>query len=170
MATDERSAASIWRQREIAVIYRRGRGIPLMVKLPYSPDNFTWLRAEKHRKPEWIKQFKCWEVPIAWFDDVILRALKRFGRIYVIQPFRALEKCAPACWNARAFQCECSCLGKNHGSFPAGNWWVISETFAMQWQGRELACRLIERRPAGSQKSENRDSPPTAVPPPVSCV
>ena len=69
----------------------------------------------------------------------------RFGRVYVIQPYREFEKCAPACWNATGFTCECSCMGKNHGSMPGGRWWVVADTFAIQWQGRRLACRLIER-------------------------
>jgi hypothetical protein len=149
MEAQDQTAAAIWKQTKIPVLYRRGRGIPLMLKLPYSRDNFDWLRNDSHRKPDWNARYKCWEVPNAWFDDVIRRSLQRFGRIYVIQPFRALEKCAPACWNAKGFECECSCMGKNHGSeIPSGNWWVISETFAMQWQGRELACRLVEARPA----------------------
>jgi hypothetical protein len=37
-------------------------------------------------------------------------------------------------------------MGQNHGSHVSGTWWVISETFAMRWQGRELACRLIVKR------------------------
>jgi hypothetical protein len=149
--SQQRSAAAIWRQSQIPVIYRRGRGLPLMVRLPYSPDNFDWLRNENRRKPEYDRQYKCWYVPSSWFDDLIRRTLQKFGRVYVIQPFRALEKCAPACWNAQGFECECSCLGMNHGSSASGNWWIISETFAMRWHERELACRLIERRPPPAQ-------------------
>jgi hypothetical protein len=146
--SQQRSAAEIWRQKQIPVIYRRGRGARLMVKLPYAPDNFDWLRDDNRRKPEYDGQYKCWLVPSSWFDAIIRRTLQRFGRVYVIQPFRAFEKCAPACWNAEGFECECSCLGQNHGSSVSGNWWVISETFAMRWQDRELACRLIVRPPA----------------------
>jgi hypothetical protein len=128
------------------VIYRPGGSEPLMVKLPYGRDNRSWLQNDHRRKPVWIARFRCWEIPKSWFDDVVERSLQRFDRIYVIQPFRVQEKCAPACWRAQSFECECSCMGANHGSeSPAGKWWVISDTFALQWQGRELACRLIKK-------------------------
>jgi len=148
MGEKPRSAAAIWGQKTIPVIYRRGHRLPLMIKLPYASDNFEWLRRDNRRKPDWNKQFTCWEVPNAWFEDVIRRALERYGRVHVVQPYRALEKCAPACWNAMGFECECSCMGENHGSqSPSRSWYVVSETFAFRWQDRQLACRLIERPP-----------------------
>lgn len=145
MTTHHANAARIWKQGSVPVIYRRTGGLPLMVRLPYREGNGDWLRNDRRRKPTWNKRFKCWEVPKKWFDDLIHRVLRRFHRVYVIQPFRVQEKCAPACWNARGFECECSCMGANHGSNnPAGRWYIISETLAMLWHERELACRLIE--------------------------
>ena len=142
----ETDAGAIWKQEVVPVIYRQGDGQPLMVKLPYSPDNSVWMRDGNRRKPKWNKKFTCWETPNAWFKNLIQRALHKFGRIYVIQPHNVLEKCAPACWNANGFECNCSCLGKNHGSGQgARRWWVVSEACALQWQGRQLACQLIER-------------------------
>lgn len=128
------------------MIYRAGRGLPLMVKLPYSTDNRAWLRGDHRRQPAWNRKFRCWETPASWLDDLVSQLLYRFGRLYLIQPFRVQEKCAPACWRAQGFECECSCMGANHGSeSSAGKWWVVSDTFALQWQGRELACRLIRK-------------------------
>jgi hypothetical protein len=144
----ERNAAAIWKQNKIPVIYRQGSGLPLMIKLPYSSDNFIWLRSGQRRKPDWLNRFKCWEIPNSWFNDVVKRSLLRFRKVFVVQPYRAVEKCAPACWTAQGFECECSCMGANHGSQnPGGSWRVISETFAMRWHDRDLACRLIEMPP-----------------------
>lgn len=146
MTALNRSIPEIWHQTNIPVVYRHGGGKALMVRLPYAPDNRDWLREGHRKRPEWDAAKKYWRLPASWFDDIITRALHRFGRIYVIQPYRIQEKCAPACWNAKGFVCECSCMGNNHGSqHPAGSWRVISETFAVQWNGRELGCRLIER-------------------------
>jgi hypothetical protein len=146
MATSNKHAASIWNQTTIPVVYRRGGAEPLMIKLPYAPNNGEWLRNDQRRKPEWISQFKCWNTPKSWFENVVRRLLIRFSRVYVIQPFRVQEKCAPACWNATGIECECSCMGAHHGSGnPSGKWHVISETFAVQWQNRQLACRLFEQ-------------------------
>ena len=147
MGSQDTKAAAIWRQKEIPVIYRQGSKKPLMIKLPDVKENSTWLRGYNLRIPRWDHQYKCWETPNAWFEDVIRRALDRFGRVYIIQPYRVLKKCAPACWNAEGLDCECSCMGDNHGSQASGKWYVISETCALQWQERELACRLIEKPP-----------------------
>lgn len=146
MASDARDAAAIWRQSKVPVVYRQGGGQPLMIRLPYGPDNRNGLRSDHRRNPEWLVKFKCWETPRSWFEDVVRRSLGRYGRVYVIQPYQVQEKCAPACWNAIGIECECSCMGANHGSGnPPGKWHVVSDTFAVQWQDRLLACRLIEQ-------------------------
>jgi hypothetical protein len=146
MKTEEEAALRIWQQKTTPVVYRQGRGAPLLVKLPYAQDNREWLRGDKLRKPQWIDKFRCWEVPSTWFDEITRRLVQKYGRAYVIQAFARLEKCAPACWNAKGFQCGCSCMGQNHGSQVAGNWWIISETCAISWQGRELSCKLVIKK------------------------
>ena len=114
-----------------------------MVRLPFATDNRSWLRGNPcSRQPSWNHKLKCWETPKAWFDDVVGRSLERNGSAYVIQPYRAQEKCAPACWNAKGLECECSWSGEHHGSESQG-WKVISETFAVRWHDRQLGCRLI---------------------------
>lgn len=134
----------IWAQKTIPVVYRQGKPKPILLRLPYATDNREWLKGDNRRDPKWGPKYKCWETPRSWFDDIIKRSLRRFGRVYVIQPYQAHQKCAPACWNATGFECECSCMGANHGSgHPAGKWRVVSEAFAVQWNSREYACRLI---------------------------
>jgi len=134
----------IWRQTKQPVIYRQQRPKPILVRLPYAIDNYAWVRGEQRRKPAWNKQYKCWETPNSWFDSLIKRALERFGRVYVIQLYKQQQKCAPACWNAEGFNCECSCMGENHGSgHPGGKWHEVSDTFAFNWGQHQYACRLI---------------------------
>ena len=150
MHLSDRDAAGLWRQAEtkIPVVYRRSGGQPLLIRFRYWPDNRDWLRSQHRRKPQWNTQFKCWQTPKSWFEEVVRRLLKRFERVYVIQPFRPQEKCAPACWNAIGIECECSCMGEYHGSGdPPGKWHIVSETFAVQWHDRRLACRLIGNLP-----------------------
>lgn len=137
----------IWKQKEIPVIYRRGGKQPLMVHLPFGQDNRSWLKKDIRKKePVWDGKFSCWHIPKTRFNELVKDTLVRYSRVYVIQPYREQEKCAPACWNAEGFECECSCMGENHGSGnPNGRWFVISETLAVSWQDREYGCRLIER-------------------------
>jgi hypothetical protein len=106
-------------------------------------DNRSWLRSMGRRHPKWNERGKHWEIPKSWFNALIDKSLKRFGRIYVVQPFREQEKCSPACMNAVGHECQCSCMGANHGAGNDGSWFVVSDTFATRWGERELACRLM---------------------------
>ena len=143
--TDKRQEIKrVWSQRVIPVVYRSVAKKTLLLRIPYAPDNMAWLRNGKQRKPIWDKEYTCWHLPKAWFNDTVNRCLHRFGKVYVIQPYRAQEKCAPACWNAKGHICSCSCMGEHHGtSNPDGSWFVVSDTFATQWSEQELACRLL---------------------------
>lgn len=135
---------TIWRQREIPAVVRSHKCPRVLVSVPDIKDGDAWLRGEHRGKPLWDTRFKCRTVPKSWFDDVIERALHRFGRVYVIQPYREHQTCAPACWNALGHTCECSCLGANHGAgHPGTGWREIAETFAFQWGQLQYGCRLL---------------------------
>jgi hypothetical protein len=132
----------IWNQTNIPVIYRRETG-PVLIRMPYEKGNRNWLRDNRRNKPVWNQEQKYWEIPKSWFNDTVARGLSRFNKIYIIQPHRVSEICAPACWNAKGFECNCSCLGKNHGASQPGNFFIVSDSFAFIWGGKELACRLL---------------------------
>ena len=107
----------IWRQKRIPVVVRSGKPKQgLRLRLPYAEDNRQWLRNGRRTDPSWNDAKAYWEIPKKWFNDFVDRALARYGRLYVIQPHREQEICAPACWNARGHECECSCLGAHHGT------------------------------------------------------
>jgi hypothetical protein len=140
-----RDAASIWRQQYVPVLYRPDHG-ELLVKTPFSPDIRAWLRGEQLRKPVWNPGYRCWEVPRCWFEELIWRLLDRYRWLYVIQPYREKEICAPACWNARGHTCVCSCMGENHGlAVEENSWRVVDDTFAVRWGTKQLGCRLFRR-------------------------
>lgn len=79
---------------------RMGKGSKLQVRLPFAIDNKIWLRAGKRSIPGWLPDEKRWEIPKSWFNDFVNRALQRYRRVYVVQPYHEHEVCAPACWNA----------------------------------------------------------------------
>lgn len=138
---------AIWRQSSIPVIFRRTRPLPILARIPFSNGNFDWLRNGRRSKPKWNAKFKAWEVPLAWFDDVIKQCLQRHQSAYVVQLYRSQQKCAPACWNAEGFHCECSCMGENHGcGHPGGNWHEVSETFAVSWGDQRYSCRHLKTK------------------------
>ena len=138
-------------QRLIPVALRRtGKGELLRVKLPYADDNRQWLRNGRRTKPVWFDAKGdhpgYWELPRAWFNDFVGRALARYGKVYIIQPYRAQEICAPACQNAVGHECQCSCMGEHHGAGNDGSWFEVSNTFSTRSGEREVACRLLTAR------------------------
>ena len=135
---------AIWQRASPPVIFRRAGSNPLLVRLPYLATNFDWLRGDKRHKPKWNTRYKCWETPVAWYEWLARRLLKRYSAVYLIQLYREQQKCAPACWNAEGLHCECSCMGANHGSgHPGEGWREVSETFAFEWGPTKYACRLL---------------------------
>lgn len=85
----------VWKQKVIPVVLRRiGRGEKLRVRLPSSDDNRQWLQNGRRTTPEWIGGNRTYgELPKSWFDDFVDRALLRYGKVYIIQPYREQEKC-----------------------------------------------------------------------------
>ena len=141
---DKQDPKFVWNQKDIPVALRRtGKGERLRVRLPYAETNRQWLRNGRRASPEWIASGKYWELPKAWFNDFVDRALAKYGSVYIIQPYREQEVCAPACQNAVGHECQCSCMGLNHGAGNDGSWFEVSEAFAVRWGPRELACRLL---------------------------
>jgi hypothetical protein len=142
----EAEIGRVWRQGVVPVLWRTGKkGGPLYVKLPYDVFNRSWLKKPRGRDPVWNQVEKRWEVPVAWFNDLVEKCLTRFGRVYIVQPFREQEKCSPACQNAQGHICECSCMGEHHGAGNDGSWFEVSDTFSTRWGANEVACRLLTR-------------------------
>ncbi|SIO57632.1 hypothetical protein SAMN05443247_08596 [Bradyrhizobium erythrophlei] len=145
IATSENEIRRVWNQKEIPVVLRRGKkGQRLRIRVPFSHENRGWLR---NGRRAWFVERKYWEIPRAWFNDFVERALRKYGRLYIIQPYREQEKCAPACQHAIGHECQCSCMGANHGAGNDGSWFEVSETFATRWGGQQIACRLMNIRP-----------------------
>lgn len=137
---------AIWKQDKIPVVLRRGgKGQRLRVRLPYADDNRKWLQNGRRTNPDWIggEKQNYWELPKAWFNDLVDRALRKYGKVYVIQPFREHEICARACMEAQGHECQCSCMGANHGAGVDGGWFEVSDSFAVRSREPQLACRLM---------------------------
>lgn len=134
----------VWEQEGIPVVLRRtGKGQRLRVRLPYSDSNRLWLQNDRRTKPVWITRENYWELPKTWFNDFVNRSLLKYGKVYIIQPYREQEVCAPACQNATGHECQCSCMGLYHGTGSDKSWFVVSDTFATRWHQQQLACRLL---------------------------
>lgn len=142
--TDEKFR-QIWRQSNVPVIVRQEQPMPVLVRLPDSEKNSNWIQGEKRNKPQWNAQLECWEIPRSWFNEMIQTSLKRYGDIQVVQLYRKIRKCVPACWNATGDDCECSCGGGNHGTgLPLARRKEVSDIFVFKSGSTEYACRRIK--------------------------
>jgi hypothetical protein len=136
----------VWKQGKIPVVANKGKGHRLRVRLPYSDDNYRWLRQFGRIRPKWNLEKKCWEVPRSWLDELVKTALADFNHVYLVQPYSSQEKCARQCWEAQGYDCECSCMGEHHGSQDSGRRWrEVSETFAVRTSEETIACRLLSK-------------------------
>ena len=150
MKPEENRLAAAWRQREVPIILRRtGEGEKLRVRLPgpleRELDHDRWLRNGRRSYPRWKGNGAYWEIPKAWFNDFVDRALDKFGSVYIVQPYRETEVCARACREAQGHECECSCMGAGHGAGMDDSWFEVSEAFAVRSSAPMLACRLLSR-------------------------
>lgn len=139
----------IWNQQSVPVIARGGKTHRLRLRLPLSSGNNGWIQNGRRHSPEWTAARRHWEAPQSRFNDLVARCLAKFGRVYIIQPYRVQEKCAPACWNTAGHECQCSGMGANDGSgHPGGLWFIVSDAFAARWSNEDYACRLLTLRSA----------------------
>lgn len=154
---DEQRLKDVWAQKRVPVLLRRdGEKEMVRLRLPFAQGHKEWLKNNRRHRPTWNPTLACWEIPKAWFNDTVDRSLQRWGQVYVIQPYREHEVCAPACMRAKGHECTCSCMGARHGQGDQGGWFSTSEAFAARWGERRLACRLMVAKKAvtaGSQKS-----------------
>lgn len=151
MANIPREIRSHWANPNIPIIIRSGiRGEKLTVRLPYRSDNKVWLLnlASGFRKPDvkWAPAIKAWKLPLSWLNRFVDRGLERYGQLYLVQPYRELEKCAPACRNAVGHDCQCSCMGANHGIGDGSGWFDVSEAFSFRWGTASAAIKLMTQK------------------------
>ena len=142
----EKNFEQIWWQSKVPVVFRMGVGHRLKVRLPYAETNKQWLMSFCRSKPKWDRDGRFWSLPSTKLNDFVNRTLDKYGQVYLIQPYREKEICASACWNARGYECNCSCMGARHGAGGDGrNWHEVSETCAILWEKLKYACRLLKK-------------------------
>jgi hypothetical protein len=144
-ATEEQEARRVWHQTTIPVAFRQTeKGAQLLVRLPFRDDNRIWLNSLGKSSVDWNKVKKHWPLPKSWFNNFVESSLKRYGKLYVIQPYIEHEICAPACRDAEKHECQCSCMGANHGIRDGSGWFDVSQTFAIRFGEKRMACRLMQ--------------------------
>lgn len=156
-ATSEK-IREVWRQRDVPVLVRQGAGFPVFVKIPnpkiddlmWRRKAATWLKPTlSSRDAKWLKNARGFEVPKAWFNNLTTKLLQKYQKLWIIQPYREQEVCAPACKTASGHECNCQCMGRYHGiDAPGSGWFTVNEAFETRWGESHMACRLMIRTDA----------------------
>ena len=145
MAVETKPFSKIWWDSKYPALFRRGAGFKLWVRVDQTPENF---RAIKLRNiyPLWLPQRNCYEVPAAWFDELVKLLVRQFGGLYIIQPYTEKEVCSSSCKNAKRHECECQCMGRYHGVEFAGNdWFEVSDACEIRWGAKQWGCRFMQK-------------------------
>ncbi|MFE1321578.1 hypothetical protein [Kitasatospora phosalacinea] len=99
--------------------------------MPYAEDN----RAFIHRtlgdlvRPERNQAEKCWEIARTHMRAMVEGLAERYGSVEVTIDFRTTSKCDTRCRDAGHDDCDCQCLGENHGGAAYWRGWIeVGET------------------------------------------
>jgi hypothetical protein len=143
---------NIWNQQMTPVVLRRGGGRRPRLRVPVNRTDADWIRSTRFwlqnvggNPPTWNESKSYWEVATKRFNALIPLLFSKYPKVYIIQPFRQQEICASRCWNAQGHDCQCSCMGANHGQGKFGSWLEVSDTFATRYGEQEMACRLLTK-------------------------
>jgi hypothetical protein len=145
----------IWGNLKIPVVFKKNSKDDVLVRIEYKHqtkfefailnDGRTHITGNQ-KFPTWDNQYRCWRTAKTKSQHTVEILLKKFGEVYYIHGYKNQVKCAPACWNAKGTDCQCSCMGANHGQgVPGGNWFVVNDTLAVQYEEREYSCRLLKK-------------------------
>ena len=151
------SATEAWQQKDIPVIVRtrkRGGGNPkLRVRLPEYGDHYTLLKGTNkyNRNPVEVPAKRYWEVAYRRLNGLVEILANFYGKVILIQPVREKQVCARKCMEATGFECECSCLGANHGAYNMdSSWYEVDDTYAVRHGSEYASLKII----APKDKSE----------------
>jgi hypothetical protein len=133
-------------------VHRKVGETRLWVWMPYSTTNRQWLKDTlgARIKLEWVKRpgESHWEIARNHLRAVVEALADRFGSVDVYLEYKLTERCDTRCRDARSDDCECSCLGANHGGAAyMREWRRVGETTLVASGDRKLVHLRVERRP-----------------------
>lgn len=155
MKTRFDDAKKAWNQSEVPVILRRkkqaGQNPKLRIRLPVKGYHFQILKgANKHsHNPVHVAKGNYWEVAYNRLNELVRILATHYGKVILMQPVRHKQVCARACMEASGFECECSCLGENHGSNNMdSSWYEVDDTYAVRYGGEDVSLKIISAKEA----------------------
>lgn len=143
-------AKKAWNQKKIPVILRRrkqdGKNPKLRVRMPLGGEHIQILkgRSKHNHNPVHFDKEDFWELPYSRLDNLVKILATTYGKVILMQPIRKSQVCARACMTAHGFECECSCLGANHGSHNMdSSWYEVNDTYAISYGAEKVSLKII---------------------------
>jgi hypothetical protein len=132
----------------IATVYRPVGTGRIRVRMPYAVGN----RAFIHRtlgslvRPDWNGAEKCWEISRQHMRATVEALADRFGVVEVAIDFRTNSRCDIRCRDAEGDDCDCQCMGENHGGAAYWrNWTQVGETTLVEANISQRVFRVTSR-------------------------
>lgn len=123
-----------------------------MVRISHPEDNRAWLGSIRTRGRGllWQREERHCECHSAWLAALAEVVLAHHCRVWLMQQFDCRAGCNESCITGRGLDCECGCLGRNHGAGLVDGWAQrIEANDACALLGVVYACRLLGPKESG---------------------
>jgi hypothetical protein len=123
----------------------------LHVWMPYQgSSNRQWILQElgTRTRPIWngSKTPGRWEIARPHLHLVVTSLVQRFGQVDVYLEFSNRTRCDVRCQQAEGDDCECSCLGENHGGAAYWrNWTLVGQTTLLSERECQVRHYLVQQ-------------------------
>ena len=127
----------------------------LVVKIPRINYPSYWLRRQigSRSRPSWNAKSDRWEIARHHLRPLVEAMADRFAAVDVFIDSRAITKCDTRCRDAEGDDCDCQCLGENHGGAAYWrDWRLVSDTTLVTADGVSRRHMRVVRRPWPSNR------------------
>ncbi|MEU1418360.1 hypothetical protein [Kitasatospora sp. NPDC005751] len=132
-----------------ATVYRPVGTARIKVRLPYAVGNRAWIHSilGDLTRPEWNREDKSWDISRQHMRTLVEALAERFGSVDVTIDFRTNSRCDDRCRDAEGDDCDCQCMGENHGGAAYWrNWREVGETTLVATAGiSQRVFRVVSR-------------------------
>lgn len=119
----------------------------VIAKIPAREGNTLWLRRSVEIRSPRLDGDR-WFLPRNCMVRLLTAAVDRYGYVVVWRDMARLSRCSKTCLEASGAECDCACLGANHGQ-DSGGWFQRVGNVVVSDRG-EITRSVIIYGPRGA--------------------